>query len=144
MISGFVTLIPIGYSISEATMGYSRVLQSPSAANFHEIKISSKFYLIIFEQESYDGSSINARWCANPKGHYWQIHYNWIDQTLLKYLIYILFRTTTSTNSHYSLHSKVSKIIAPFHSQNSDCCTTGHPGYGLLFLAATSIRYICV
>ena len=52
--------------------------------------------------------------------------------------------TTKSPNPQF-LHYKVLKITVPFtdHSQNSDCCVRGYPGYALLFLAGTSAGCIC-
>ena len=66
------------------------------------------------------------------------------DQMLLKYPIYIVFHTTKSTNSQFfASQSFKNKDAIADDGQNSDCCVRVYPGYALLFLAGTSIGYIC-
>ena len=70
-----------------------------------------------------------------------QIHHNLIDQMLLKYPIYIMFRTTKSTNSHYFALQSSKTYHRPYRSQLQYPIVVGVTGSrALLLLAGTSIR----
>ena len=55
-----------------------------------------------------------------------------------------MFHTTKSTNSlFFAFQSFKNNDAIADQGQNFDCCVRGYPGNALLFLAVTSMGYIC-